>query len=515
MFQNKQLIKWLFVIFLVITCSAIYAQNIGIGTNAPDASSKLDISSANSGLLIPRVSLVSVMNGASPISSPATSLLVYNSNASVTGGSGAGYYFWNGTQWERLFSGAFSPNWSLTGNSGTSAATNFIGTTDAVDFVTKTNNLERMRVTSGGFVGIGLTPSYKLDLIYSSAINEDRAVNINFSTSATSPPGPSPVNSALYITSTASSSGDLYGVWSIATPSSTGRASAVAGIVNSIGFGDRIVVASQLAGSGDDGAGLSAGISGNWTNAYGLYVDNTAGASQKTYGIYVTGTPDYSGFMQSGNFYVNDNVAIGLNADPPQAKLHVDGNIKSNSLVGVPIKRILYTDNNGEIKPLTNGNPGDVLMIDVSGLPVWSSYSGSQVFMSRLETPESYNSLSPTLVFSKTITPVNDTVIVEFNLNGEVSSGSGTVSPLTSFEVTLEVNGIVVNRAFGNPNSNATGNHINISFSVPVECVPASLIEVYIQRYSGPNITISVDPLDFTDPQNATMTIHDVSTNNY
>jgi hypothetical protein len=44
--------------------------------------------------------------------------------------------------------------WSLTGNSGTNPATNFIGTTDAQDWVIKSNNTERMRVLSNGNVGI-------------------------------------------------------------------------------------------------------------------------------------------------------------------------------------------------------------------------------------------------------------------------------------------------------------------------------------------------------------------------
>ncbi|MEN9302842.1 MAG: hypothetical protein RL264_1271 [Bacteroidota bacterium] len=40
--------------------------------------------------------------------------------------------------------------WSLTGNSGTNSTTNFIGTTDAKDFVVKTNNTEKIRLTSAG-----------------------------------------------------------------------------------------------------------------------------------------------------------------------------------------------------------------------------------------------------------------------------------------------------------------------------------------------------------------------------
>lgn len=61
----------------------------------------------------------------------------------------AGNLFWNGVQ---LNSG--SAGWSITGNAGTTPATNFLGTTDAADFVVKTSGTERMRVTSGGSLGL-------------------------------------------------------------------------------------------------------------------------------------------------------------------------------------------------------------------------------------------------------------------------------------------------------------------------------------------------------------------------
>jgi hypothetical protein len=68
---------------------------------------------------------------------------------------------WNGTSW--------APNnglfWKLIGNAGTNPATNFIGTTDAQDFVVRTNNAERMRVLAGGQVGINTNaPSEFLEL---------------------------------------------------------------------------------------------------------------------------------------------------------------------------------------------------------------------------------------------------------------------------------------------------------------------------------------------------------------
>lgn len=59
--------------------------------------------------------------------------------------------------WVSTSSLGIGSGWNLTGNSGTSAASNFIGTTDVVDFVVRSSNTERMRVTSGGNIGMGHT----------------------------------------------------------------------------------------------------------------------------------------------------------------------------------------------------------------------------------------------------------------------------------------------------------------------------------------------------------------------
>ena len=56
-----------------------------------------------------------------------------------------------------------SKAWSLTGNSGTTWSTNFLGTTDNKSLRIKTNNSTRMVIDSLGNVGIGTTtPSYLL-----------------------------------------------------------------------------------------------------------------------------------------------------------------------------------------------------------------------------------------------------------------------------------------------------------------------------------------------------------------
>jgi ethanolamine utilization microcompartment shell protein EutS len=66
-------------------------------------------------------------------------------------------------------SGSFS-GWGLTGNSGSNPTTDFIGTTDAQPMTFKTNNVERMRILSGGNIGIGTTvPDTKLHIYNASA----------------------------------------------------------------------------------------------------------------------------------------------------------------------------------------------------------------------------------------------------------------------------------------------------------------------------------------------------------
>jgi hypothetical protein len=49
---------------------------------------------------------------------------------------------------------AINSDWSLAGNAGTTAGTNFIGTTDAQDLVIKTNNTERARILTTGELGL-------------------------------------------------------------------------------------------------------------------------------------------------------------------------------------------------------------------------------------------------------------------------------------------------------------------------------------------------------------------------
>jgi hypothetical protein len=63
-------------------------------------------------------------------------------------------------------SAAAQTNWNLTGNDSIIAGTNFIGTIDSIDFVVKTNNIEKIRVTADGLIGIGTsTPTSPITIL--------------------------------------------------------------------------------------------------------------------------------------------------------------------------------------------------------------------------------------------------------------------------------------------------------------------------------------------------------------
>jgi|GEM_PF-856536 len=130
------------------------AQSVGISSTVitPDASSMLEIQATNKGLLIPRVALTAT-NAAGPISSPATSLMVYNTATASSGATAVypGYYYNAGTpaspNWVRFLAGRDA--WLTTGNYGATMGTNFLGTLDAQGLDFRTNGTLRLRIANG------------------------------------------------------------------------------------------------------------------------------------------------------------------------------------------------------------------------------------------------------------------------------------------------------------------------------------------------------------------------------
>ncbi len=119
---------------------ATVAGAVGINQPAPAAGAVLDVVSGSKGVLIPRTKVALV-------TTPSLGMLIFDTDSDC-------FCYYTGTTWKSLCSAA-SPNaWQLLGNAGTNSATNFAGTTDAQDFVLRSNNAEVIRATTAGAVGI-------------------------------------------------------------------------------------------------------------------------------------------------------------------------------------------------------------------------------------------------------------------------------------------------------------------------------------------------------------------------
>ena len=88
---------------VLITCLLFLLSNvaicqIGIFNMNPDQSAELDLVSTSKGLLIPRVTLSPDLSNSSPVTSPTTGLLIFNSGSLQI----QGFYFWTGSLWSLL-----------------------------------------------------------------------------------------------------------------------------------------------------------------------------------------------------------------------------------------------------------------------------------------------------------------------------------------------------------------------------------------------------------------------------
>jgi hypothetical protein len=147
-----------FLLIIGFLFSTQVMSQTGIGTTTPHASAKLEVASDKLGFLPPRIALTTT-NSASPITSPATGLLIFNtSNAgSIPNQVTPGYYYWDGvnSKWVRLEDKA--------DNFGNHTATDNIRLNGY--FLSNDGGNEGIRVDNSGNVGIGTaTPAVPLEV---------------------------------------------------------------------------------------------------------------------------------------------------------------------------------------------------------------------------------------------------------------------------------------------------------------------------------------------------------------
>ncbi len=128
--------KIIFLCCFSFSALLLSAQNVGVGTSVPDA--KLEVSSTDSGILIPRIALTGT-GDVTTVPAATVSEMVYNT-ATVSNVT-PGFYYWNGTVWVKVEA---DDDWLRMDNTRADAITDDIYT--------------------NGQVGIGTTPTANLHI---------------------------------------------------------------------------------------------------------------------------------------------------------------------------------------------------------------------------------------------------------------------------------------------------------------------------------------------------------------
>jgi hypothetical protein len=351
--KNKIMKKSAIVLIVLISLlmgNILKAQNVGIsnGSFTPDASAGLEIRFTDKGLLIPRVALMST-SSASPITSPATSLLVYNT--ATTGDVTPGYYYWTGSKWMRLLAIDDKVSWLLTGNAGTTPATNFLGTTDAQPLVIRTNNTERSRILSNGQVLINRTAAdYSGDLLevqgnstYPYAINglSDQAsgagvYGYNSASSGTGVIGAGNNQTASYLTA---GSGGAFSSTNVGVYGYGDTTSRSYGVLGRSAAADGIGILADISATAGDSTGCGLVAYSNQSGGFGAWGINQTANGTGVVGVGNNQTASYLTAGSGGAFTGSNTGSYG----------------KSTSARGTGV---IGVGNNQTANVLTNGSGG-------------------------------------------------------------------------------------------------------------------------------------------------------------
>ncbi|MBL7813865.1 MAG: tail fiber domain-containing protein [Saprospiraceae bacterium] len=360
--RNINKILPLSIALALLTASTWAQTDLKIGTSpgAISPSAVFEAASTTKGMLIPRMTTAQ-MNA---ISSPANGLQIYNTTDGCI-------YIYRTSAWLSTCSPTYAMAWGLLGNSGTTAGTNFIGTTDAQDVVLKRNNTEGLRLSSGKTVNTGdLTVSNRfiagnmgtldsLSLInavgtQTSYTNNVHGLRADFTVTPPSGYTYSTFGGYHKLTVRGANGGNYHaGSLGYVSNENTGTVPVVVGaggtvIHNSVGtiagtYGLQSSIYNNSTGTITNAYGtytqiynLSTGTitnaygeyitpfiksGGTMTNAYGLYIDNQTAATNN-YGIYVNGASTRALHINSGTSYFGGNV--GINTTSPTYKLDID-----------------------------------------------------------------------------------------------------------------------------------------------------------------------------------------------
>jgi collagen type VII alpha len=346
-------------------------------------------------------------------------------------------------------------HWTITGNTGTVASTNFIGTIDDVSLRFRTNNTEKMIIDSIGRVGVGTTsPFYKFQVtnnIATAYANQaPTSANVTYGVDNTS----NHVAGGVFVGNQFSLTGDgqnrVAYLGAITESAGNRKASLVLGTDDGGSRTEKM----RITGDGNVGIGTTApstqlhttgGVRFQTLTGTGnrfVVADangNLSATSATTAGV-VTGagtlnyvpkwTPDGATLGNSQIF--DDGTNVGIGTAVPGAKLHVSGGnayvtdqtinnfSTSRSAYGLFADNIMAASDNGV--RLYDGNSNGHIHIGNAGVSYLQGYTTT--------------SIGPGTLGTSSLDKDDSTHFGSLNLNplgGNV--GVGTITPATTLEV--------------------------------------------------------------------------------
>lgn len=339
----KRTITILLTVLLSATFTSIAQVGINTDASQPDNSAMLDVKASDKGILIPRIALTDTST-ASPVSTPASGLIIYNT--SNQNDVVAGFYYWNGSKWLQITDVQNNKDWHLYGNTGTTPATDFIGTTDAQDLVFKTNNTEFIRFTQKGQIKITNTGN-SVFIGNGAGDNDDLSDNYNVF-----------IGNMSGFTNTAGGYATAVGYNSLYSNASGDYNTAIGGnalYTNSTGnqntaTGFQAMYANTI-GSHNVAFGINAmkeNTEGNYNSAFGAYslFTNTTGGQNSAdgyYALYSNTTGEQN--TANGNNSLKSNTTGNLNTAVGFQSLYTNNDAHWNVAVGA---NALYSNASGQ-----------------------------------------------------------------------------------------------------------------------------------------------------------------------
>ncbi|HEX5154791.1 MAG TPA: tail fiber domain-containing protein [Parafilimonas sp.] len=280
---------------------------------------------------------------------------------------------------------SFAQSWSTAGNNGTDPSINFLGTKDNQSLVIKTNSKERMRILSGGKIGIGTTkPLQLLDVNGSINISSGSSFYVDNHKLISADPANLNIflgtgSGTLSITGFGNASAGNNALYSITT-GSYNTAVGMAALFSSATASNNTAVGHTA---------LFNNTTGNYNTATGkeaLYKNNTgySNTASGTYSLYSNTDGSYNtavGWNALNNITTSwRNTAIGVSAGSGY------GNSDDNTFVGSDARATLNGVYNstalGHAAYITAPNQvriGNAVVTSIGGYVGWSNVSDGRV----------------------------------------------------------------------------------------------------------------------------------------